>query len=102
MIDAMIGSEGNYGIITEAVIRLRPWPECCKFDSAVFPSFENGVRFMEDVAKSRIWPASLRVFDHKQYEMAKAIKEEQTGLLHGAKEWIQNFYLRTIKGFDLE
>jgi alkyldihydroxyacetonephosphate synthase len=63
----MIGSEGNYGIITEAVIRLRPMPEVFEFDSAVFPNFENGIRFMQDVAKSRIWPASLRVFDNKQF-----------------------------------
>jgi alkyldihydroxyacetonephosphate synthase len=63
----IIGSEGNIGIITEAVVRLRPWPEVFEYESAVFPNFDHGIRFMEDVAKTRIWPASLRVFDNKQF-----------------------------------
>lgn len=97
----ILGHEGNYGIVTEAVIRLRPYPETFEFDSAVFPDFEHGIRFMEDVAKSRIWPASLRVFDNKQFQMAQAIKEEKLGIINDAKEWIKKFYLQTIKGFDL-
>ena len=39
----VIGSEGNYGIITEAVIKIKPIPEVRIFDSILFYDWETGV-----------------------------------------------------------
>ena len=62
-----MGSEGNYGIVTEAVIRVRPIPPVKKYGSIIFYEFESGVKFMEEMAKSRIWPASIRLLDNVQF-----------------------------------
>jgi len=70
-----MGHEGNFGVITEAVIRVRPIPEVKEYQSAIFHNFEIGIKFMEDVAKSRCWPASIRVVDNVQFKGAQALKE---------------------------
>jgi alkyldihydroxyacetonephosphate synthase len=62
-----MGSEGNYGLITEVVVRLRPVPEAKEYQSIIFPNFDMGSKFIEEVARSRIWPASIRVVDNVQF-----------------------------------
>ena len=49
----IMGSEGNFGIITEAVLRVRPLPEVRIFDSLLFPDWEVGIQFMYEVSKTR-------------------------------------------------
>lgn len=98
----LIGNEGNYGLVTEAVVRLRPMPEVFEYESAVFPDFQHGTKFFEEVAKSRIWPASMRMFDNKQFQMSQAIKEQSTGIVMSTKEWLKHFYLTKIRGFDFD
>jgi alkyldihydroxyacetonephosphate synthase len=38
----ILGHEGNFGIVTEAIIRIRPIPEAQNFASIIFPNFEIG------------------------------------------------------------
>jgi alkyldihydroxyacetonephosphate synthase len=61
----IMGHEGNYGIITEAVLRIRNIPEVKEYSSFIFPNFEVGIKFMDEVARKRIWPASMRVVDNE-------------------------------------
>jgi len=39
----ILGSEGNFGIITEVVLRVRPLPEIRIYDSIIFPNFDYGL-----------------------------------------------------------
>jgi alkyldihydroxyacetonephosphate synthase len=64
----IMGHEGNFGVITEAVLRVRPLPEVKEYSSIVFHSFEVGIKFMDDIARSRCWPASIRVVDNTQFK----------------------------------
>jgi alkyldihydroxyacetonephosphate synthase len=45
----IIGSEGNFGIITEAVFKVHMIPEVMDFSSFLFYNFEDGVKFMKEV-----------------------------------------------------
>lgn len=36
--EAIMGHEGNFGVVTEAIIRVRPAPEACEFGSFIFPN----------------------------------------------------------------
>jgi len=47
----VLGHEGNLGVVTEAIIRVRPEPEVTGFGSLIFPNWDQGVRFMEEMAK---------------------------------------------------
>jgi alkyldihydroxyacetonephosphate synthase len=59
-----MGSEGLFGIITEAVIKVTCLPEKKVFDSIIFPNFEKGYKFMRETAAQKHWPASLRLIDN--------------------------------------
>ena len=63
----VMGSEGNFGIITEAVLRIRPIPAVKRYGSILFYNFETGMKFMEEMAKHRIYPASIRLVDNTQF-----------------------------------
>ncbi len=39
----MLGSEGNFGIITDAVIKIKKIPEITRFGSVLFPDLESGI-----------------------------------------------------------
>jgi alkyldihydroxyacetonephosphate synthase len=60
----VMGHEGNFGVVTEAVVRIRPAPAVKEFSSIVFYNFDIGVKFMEDVARNGVWPASIRLVDN--------------------------------------
>jgi len=64
----IMGSEGNFGIITEAVLRVRPLPEVRIYDSILFYDFEQGIKFMYEVSSLRQYPSSLRLVDNQQFK----------------------------------
>ena len=55
------------GVVTEAIIKIRPVPEVQQFDSIIFPNFELGVKFMEEMSKQKTYPTSLRLVDNQQF-----------------------------------
>ncbi len=48
--EMIIGSEGSFGFVSEAVFRIRPLPELKEYLGFLFPSFEHGCAAMRDVA----------------------------------------------------
>jgi glycolate oxidase len=58
-----IGSEGTFGIVTEAILRLRPMPEAYKTLLAVFDSVDAGSRAVAGIVASGILPAALEMMD---------------------------------------
>jgi alkyldihydroxyacetonephosphate synthase len=60
----VIGQEGNYGLVTEAVVKIRKLPEVKKYGSVIFPDMESGIKFMEQAGRQGIWAASMRLMDN--------------------------------------
>ena len=87
--------------MTEAVLRVRHFAEVRKFNSLVFPTFEAGIKFMHDLVKSRVYPASVRLMDNVQFRFASAFSSDGTSFLASLKQIISKFYLTKIKGFDI-
>ena len=67
MHNIVLGSEGNMGIITEAVMRVRPLPKVKIYESLIFHNFEIGIKFMQAVSRTNYWPSSLRLVDNTQF-----------------------------------
>ena len=95
----IFGSEGNFGIITKATIRIHKKPEASTFESILFHNWEDGVAFMKRVARSNLIPASSRLMDNSMVRFASALKEEKTGFKKLADS-IKNFFVFKIKGFN--
>jgi alkyldihydroxyacetonephosphate synthase len=63
----ILGQEGNFGVVSEVIIRVRPVPEVGNFASIIFPNFEIGQKFMEEMSKQLVYPSSLRLVDNIQF-----------------------------------
>ncbi len=96
---SIFGSEGNLGIITQAVVKLFPAPEVEKYGSILFPSFEDGVDFMYAVTQAECAPASLRLVDNLQFQFGMSLKPKASGL-KALKSKLEKFFVTKLKGFD--
>jgi alkyldihydroxyacetonephosphate synthase len=95
----IFGSEGTLGIITSAVVKLFPLPEMQEYGSVLFPSFEDGYGFMEEVTRKSTPPASMRLVDNLQFQFGLALKPASSGL-KVVKSNVEKFFVTKIKGFE--
>ena len=94
----LFGSEGNFGIITKAILKVHPLPQARRYGSLIFPSLENGVRFLKEVRREEVLPASIRLLNNSQFRFGQALKPAPSffkGMVQGA----QKFLLLKILGF---
>ena len=93
----VLGSEGCLGIITSAVVRVRPLPEVVEYQSVVFPDWDRGAAWMREVARmpAGLRPASCRLMDQNQLQLAQALKEgsEQKGTLASLRASLREAFL---------
>jgi alkyldihydroxyacetonephosphate synthase len=59
----VLGSEGAFGIITEAWVRLQPRPRWHASASVRFPRFDDAVVAARHIAQAGLYPSSCRVLD---------------------------------------
>ena len=95
----ILGHEGNLGVITEAIIRIRPCPEVVNFNSIIFPSFEIGQKFMEEMSKQKLYPTSLRLVDNIQFQFGQALKPAEPSRAKRIINQIKKYYVLKVKGF---
>ena len=98
---SLFGSEGNFGLITKAVIRIRELPEATKYQSLIFPNFVRGVEFLRALSGTSFVPASIRLVDNMQFRFGHALKAMETSQLAVAKSKLQKVFLTSVKGVDL-
>jgi alkyldihydroxyacetonephosphate synthase len=95
----LFGSEGTLGIITAVTVKLFPEPAVRRYGSVIFPSLQNGVDFLYDLAQTRHVPASVRLMDNTQFHFGQALKPEKTGL-DALKSRLETVYVTRLKGYD--
>ncbi|MEP6765669.1 MAG: FAD-binding oxidoreductase, partial [Gemmatimonadaceae bacterium] len=96
----IMGSEGRLGIITQAVVKIRPLPETEEHDAIVFKSFEQGVEFLHELTKSGKVPASVRLVDNTQFQLSQTLKPGVEGAGAALKKKFEKWYVTRAKGFD--
>ena len=99
MDNLILGSEGNYGLITSAVLRVRPLPKSVIFDSLLFHNLDQGIDFMYAVAKTKCWPTSLRLIDSEQFRFGAALKPESESKWEEFMDAAKKFFVLNFMGF---
>lgn len=95
----LFGSEGNFGIITRAVLKIHPKPQAQQYGSLVFPTFERGVAFLKELRQRQgVLPASIRLVNNFEFRFGQALKPEAR---RGRRiiTAVQKFVLVKILGF---
>ncbi|WP_225876086.1 FAD-binding oxidoreductase [Infirmifilum lucidum] len=83
-----IGSEGQLGIITKAVLKAFPIPQHQWKNSYFFPDFESGLRAMREIMLTEATPAVARLYD----------KEDSTVRFHDARDILLLIYEENSEG----
>jgi alkyldihydroxyacetonephosphate synthase len=68
-----VGSEGTLGVITEALLRVRPVPESEGRTAWGFPSFADGLDACRRILRRGATPAVLRLYDQTESERTFSI-----------------------------
>lgn len=97
--NVLFGNEGNFGIITKAVIKIHKAPEVTKYGSLVFPNFDLGTRFLNKLAYTGFVPASIRLVDNTQFQFGMALKAHVSGWKRYMDK-LKKFYVTRIVGLD--
>jgi len=72
LVGLFIGSEGNFGIATEMVLRLRPLPESAQIVLALFDTLEAAGEAVSRIIAAGIMPAALEIMDRRTLEAVEA------------------------------
>ncbi|MDI6786025.1 MAG: FAD-linked oxidase C-terminal domain-containing protein [bacterium] len=84
LISLIVGSEGTLGIITKAVLKLLPQPECTHTLLAAFKDKEVTIATIIEIIKSKIVPAALEFMDRTAIQCVKEYFELNTDQIEAA------------------
>tara|TARA_R110002050_G_scaffold80958_1_gene173102 strand:- start:1270 stop:2454 length:1185 start_codon:yes stop_codon:yes gene_type:complete len=100
--EMILGSEGIFGVITEATVKVRPLPQVRDYGSVVFPSFENGVAFMRDLAHAGCYPASVRLVDNTQFQFGQALSPPHDTQFAAFIAKVKKYYITKWHKFSVD
>lgn len=84
----ILGSEGRFGLITQATVRIRPLPETERFQAIFFRNWSSGIAAVRAIVQSGIPVSMLRLSDPQ---------ETQTTLILSGKERLVNWADRGLR-----
>jgi alkyldihydroxyacetonephosphate synthase len=77
--DLIVGSEGAFGVITEAKVRVRPVPEARDYQGYLFRDFASGITAVRQAMREEIQLAMLRLSDADETNFYRAINRIRRG-----------------------
>ncbi|RLC89541.1 MAG: FAD-binding oxidoreductase [Chloroflexi bacterium] len=100
LLQLLIGSEGTYGVITEATMRIHPLPAVQDYRGILFHNLEDGVAaFRALMQNPDLHPAIVRLSDAPETAAYAVMGHEHHGLRRLADDLL-GWYLK-IRGYDL-
>lgn len=73
--EAVLGSEGRLGLLTDVTARVRPQPEVERFHAIFFPDWDHGLRAVRELAQAGIALSMLRYANARETETQLALVE---------------------------
>lgn len=65
----ILGSEGRFGVITQATVRIRPVPEAEGFYAVIFHDWSSGIEAVRSLAQEHVGVSMLRLLDPVETEV---------------------------------
>lgn len=96
--ELFVGSEGVFGVITRATVRVRPVPEARLLESAFFRSWSDGLEAARELAQRGPKPTMIRLSDPQETEMLLAAAPTPHGLLGQLKRRLSMWFLKRRVG----
>ncbi len=82
----VMGSEGRFGIITRAAVRISPIPQVERFQAAFFNDFEQGAACVQQMIRSRLPLAMARLSDLSETNTTLQLNRNQRAI-----EWLRRW-----------
>ena len=95
----IMGHEGNLGVVTEAIFKIKKKPDVQRYGSILFPNFEAGIKFMNEVGFSSTRPASVRLVDNMQFLFGRALQPDVDSIIQKILNAAKKFFILNVKGF---
>ncbi|HET7088558.1 MAG TPA: FAD-binding oxidoreductase [Anaerolineae bacterium] len=73
VLQMLIGSEGAFGVIVEATVRIRPLPGARDYRGVLFHSFEDGAEAIRELMQRGVEVAMARLSDSRETEVSIAL-----------------------------
>ncbi len=100
LLGMLVGSEGTYGVITEATMRIHPLPPVQDYRGILFRDLENGIAAFRDLMQSPgLCPSIIRLSDAPETAAQAVMGHEHQGLRRLADHLTER-YLKA-QGYDL-
>jgi len=99
--EMILGSEGRLGVITEVTAQVHRLPEKRVIQAYFFPTWEDGVAALQEIAESDASPSITRISDARETGFSLATSKES----HGIAKFVTGTALPWVmrrKGWDLE
>lgn len=77
--EAVLGSEGTLGVITEVIVRVRPVAAETAYEAWSFPTFAAGADAMRRLSQARLLPTVLRLSDEAETMVNLASQKDVGG-----------------------
>jgi len=95
--DMVIGSEGEFGIVTQARVRIHETPSKKIYTGFLFPDFKSGTEAIRTAVREEIPSAMLRLSDADETRIYRTMAD--IGKPHGLKAALTERFL-AMKGLD--
>jgi alkyldihydroxyacetonephosphate synthase len=93
--EVLLGSEGRFGIITEAVMKIHPLPTEQHFAALVFPTFSAGIEAIKECATTHKLPHMMRLLDADETQLSVHFKSQKSKW----EQWLETIMKRGITKF---